>query len=126
MTRRHDRVWRLLLSGTVFALLLTGCDDPQTRDLITRRQGNLAWTLNSLRKTESNSSASMAWTLEQMREQCNSDRDNTSKNPSRIKAEVRREFNQWNENQPAYNNVIKEQLQGNPDTIRHTAPKLVW
>ncbi len=125
MTRQY--YWALrLLAGMMLALLLAGCDDPQTRDIITRRQDNLAWTLQQFQEIEASSPASMAWALSQMREQYERDVDNTANNPARVNELIKRDFDRWDERQPAYKEWFKQQLQGNPDNIRRTAPKMVW
>jgi hypothetical protein len=108
------------------AVLLSGCSDPQSVELRSRRHESLSWTVETLAKTESQSPKSMAWALGTLHEQHERDLENSSKNPARVGAFIQNDFDRWKANQPAYNHAIQRELEGHPDNIGRTAPKLVW
>jgi hypothetical protein len=109
-----------------FAALLAGCNDPQTTDLRTRRQESLAWTFGSFRKIESQRPDSLGWALDTLRQQHEWDLADAAKNPARIGTLIQNDFDRWKANQPAYHDAVQRELEGHPNKVGQTAPKLVW
>lgn len=125
MTRQHYRTTGLLLTAGL-AILLAGCNDPSSRRLIQRRTENMAWTARQFRQHEEERPDSLAWTLNALRHQHEEDVQASADNPRRVGRMIQNEFDRWEERQPAYREEIRTQLQGEPDNIRRTAPRMAW
>lgn len=114
------------LMGISLALLLAGCNDHASRKQINRRTENMARTARQFQEEEEQRPESLAWTLQTLREQHQKDVQNSAENPRRLGRMIQDDFDRWAERQPAYQKEIKNQLKGDPDNIRRTAPQMAW
>ncbi|HOB74390.1 MAG TPA: hypothetical protein PKG54_07680 [Phycisphaerae bacterium] len=125
MIRQHYQTTGLLLAGGL-ALFLAGCNDPTSRKLIARRTENMARTTRQFEKLEQKRPDSLAWTLDALRDKHREDVQNATDNPRRVNRMIQDDIDHWAERQPAYRKEIRTQLQGDPDNIRRTAPRMAW
>jgi hypothetical protein len=126
MSMRHYRTMALVAGTGLAAMLLAGCNDPQSVDLRAQRQESLGWTLDTMAKTEAGTNRSRAWMMSELRGQFERDMENSSKNPARLGAMIQNDFDRWKASQPLYNEVIQRQLRGKPENIGRTAAKIIW
>jgi len=116
----------MIIYGVCGVLLIAGCQDPASSARIARRGQNLTKTVRAFGEIEEGRPRGLAWAVNSLREQNEKDLKNSAENPGRVGRMIQEDFDRWQGRQPAYNEFIQNELKGDPESIRRTAPQMAW
>jgi hypothetical protein len=124
-----DRTYRLLLPWTALLLGLVvaaGCEQPNHRAAVARRQENLNRTVALLQDIENERPAKMQRMANTLARQHAHDVDRCQANGEALDRAIRAEFDRWEQRQGVYRQRLNELMQGDPANIDRTLPWVLY
>jgi len=103
-----------------------GCEQPNHRAAIERREQYLQRTATMLAAMENERPANMRGTLAMLQQQHANDIERSSRSPEELDRAIRAEFDRWTQRLPDYRKRFEELMQGNPANIDYTLPYMIY